>query len=392
MNTSNIFLLKLSYLPSSSFDFDSRIDCEYDKAFNDFIRKNNVVSLQFTNELNKLGYPSKEIFYNYADLQTNWLKKHKFDHEDDLYKILSLQISYYKPEYIYFENLYKVSLHFLKWVKSYYPNIKIISWHCTVVDNDIRNKLHLIDGIITCIPSFGSFYNKIGISNFVTLYPFCDNNFYRSKRITDKVFFSGSLYPGQDFHDDRCELLLYLKQMNIPLDIFSQKKTISKNWLYKVLHLLPVNDLVFFLKKYSKDSRINRLVNFYSSPCYQLNNSMFCGYLTGRDRLKKMGKYNLVLNKTGGLAPNEAGNMTLTEATGVGSCLITDMKDNLPSLFKIDHEIIAYNSKDDCAEKLKWLINNPNYAINIGKNARKRTLLDYSYTNFVKRFLETFLN
>ena len=59
------------------------------------------------------------------------------------------------------------------------------------------------------------------------------------------------------------------------------------------------------------------------------------------------------------VAENYANNMRLYEATGMGSLLLTDKKDNLENLFEIDKEIITYTSKEEALEKGEFFIRNP---------------------------------
>ena len=42
--------------------------------------------------------------------------------------------------------------------------------------------------------------------------------------------------------------------------------------------------------------------------------------------------------------------MRLYEATGMGSLLLTDRKDNLRQLFEEDHEIVTYESKEEALD------------------------------------------
>ena len=87
------------------------------------------------------------------------------------------------------------------------------------------------------------------------------------------------------------------------------------------------------------------------------------------------------LNTHGGVSKNEAANMRLFEATGVGSLLLTDYKDNLDSFFKIDTEILAYNSIQEAVEKAMYLLDNPSVALRISEAGKKRVLQDHTFYN-----------
>ncbi len=71
--------------------------------------------------------------------------------------------------------------------------------------------------------------------------------------------------------------------------------------------------------------------------------------------------------------------MRLFEATGVGTCLLTSFRPNLPNLFEIDREIVTYSSPDECAEKARWLLENPEDRERIARAGQQRTLRDYTF-------------
>lgn len=96
---------------------------------------------------------------------------------------------------------------------------------------------------------------------------------------------------------------------------------------------------------------------------------------------------NVHIDRAGG----QAANMRLFEATGVGACLLTDWKGNLDSLFNVDEEIVVYRSKEECLEKIRYLIENPEYASSIGLAGQKRTLLSHSLSSVIEDVSKTVL-
>ena len=101
---------------------------------------------------------------------------------------------------------------------------------------------------------------------------------------------------------------------------------------------------------------------------------------------------NLVcINKHADIAGTGSGNMRMTEVTGVGSCLLTDHRDENKDLFETDYEIVEYSSRDELIEKAKWLIDNPIKAKEIANAGQQRTLRDYTYKNKAEAFL-SYLN
>ena len=88
------------------------------------------------------------------------------------------------------------------------------------------------------------------------------------------------------------------------------------------------------------------------------------------------------------MSENYANNMRLYEATGMGSLLLTDKKDNLKKLFEEDREIVTYKSKEEALHKYNYLINNPAELANIAKAGQLRTLKEHTYENRIKELIQ----
>jgi spore maturation protein CgeB len=86
----------------------------------------------------------------------------------------------------------------------------------------------------------------------------------------------------------------------------------------------------------------------------------------------------IVLNFHGDVAGNSAGNMRLFEVTGIGSCLLTDNKQNLSDLFEIGKEIVVFDNTEDCITKAKWLIEHDEERKRIALAGQKKTLKYHS--------------
>lgn len=65
----------------------------------------------------------------------------------------------------------------------------------------------------------------------------------------------------------------------------------------------------------------------------------------------------------------------------MGTCLLTDSRDENAELFDIDKEIVVYESFEDMVEKAGWLIDHPKEGKEIALAGQKRTLKDYTYRN-----------
>jgi spore maturation protein CgeB len=71
--------------------------------------------------------------------------------------------------------------------------------------------------------------------------------------------------------------------------------------------------------------------------------------------------------------------MRLYEATGVGTLLVTDRKDNLGDIFDVGKEVVAYGSREEAADLIHYYLAHPEEAEAIAKAGQMRTLRDHTY-------------
>ena len=81
----------------------------------------------------------------------------------------------------------------------------------------------------------------------------------------------------------------------------------------------------------------------------------FHGEAWGLDMYNVFKGAKIVVNRHGEVAENNASNMRLFEATGVGSLLITDEKDNLEEFFEVGKEVETYGDSDELVAKIRVL-------------------------------------
>ena len=76
--------------------------------------------------------------------------------------------------------------------------------------------------------------------------------------------------------------------------------------------------------------------------------------------------------------PADYSNIRIFEATGVGSCLITDKPDKVKQYFVPDEEILTYASVEECAEKVCYVLDNEKVRREIANKGRLRTMKEYT--------------
>lgn len=113
-----------------------------------------------------------------------------------------------------------------------------------------------------------------------------------------------------------------------------------------------------------------------SSPLRQRHG----GEVWGMDMYRALARSRITLNRHINVAESNANNMRLYEATGVGTMLLTDRKDNLHELFDIGREVVAYSSKEEAAELVRYYLDHPKEAEQIAMAGQARTLREHTYS------------
>jgi hypothetical protein len=121
-----------------------------------------------------------------------------------------------------------------------------------------------------------------------------------------------------------------------------------------------------------------------SSPlhrCYQ-------GEVWGTTMYEVLKRSKITLNSHIDLAGREAGNARLFEATGVGTFLLTDFKDNLHTLFELDREVAAWRSVDECISMIGRYLDDETARAAIAKAGQARTLSTHTFGRRVHEILQ----
>ena len=103
------------------------------------------------------------------------------------------------------------------------------------------------------------------------------------------------------------------------------------------------------------------------------------GEVWGLDMYRALASSRITLNRHINVAENNANNMRLYEATGVGAMLLTDKKDNLNELFEIGKEVVEYSTEAEAAELIDYYLSHPEEAKVIAQAGQNRTLQEHTY-------------
>ncbi|GGI29160.1 CgeB family protein [Bradyrhizobium guangdongense] len=120
-----------------------------------------------------------------------------------------------------------------------------------------------------------------------------------------------------------------------------------------------------------------------SSPlhrCYQ-------GEAWGVEMYQALRSSRITLNSHIDMAGREAGNARLFEATGAGTFLLTDFKDNLHTLFEEGREVAVWRSVDDCLATIDRYLRNEDERRAIAAAGQARTLSTHTFRRRIEDIL-----
>jgi len=112
----------------------------------------------------------------------------------------------------------------------------------------------------------------------------------------------------------------------------------------------------------------------------------YAGQAWGRQMYQILASSKLTLNHHGNVAPY-ANNMRLFEATGVGTCLLTDWKANLGDMFTSGREVIAYRNAEECVELIERYLQHDAEREAIARAGQARTLREHTYYHRMQEFV-----
>lgn len=104
----------------------------------------------------------------------------------------------------------------------------------------------------------------------------------------------------------------------------------------------------------------------------------YMGQAWGREMYQILRKSKITLNHHGDIAPY-ANNMRLYEATGTGTLLVTDWKENLHEMFEPGKEVVAYRTPEECVDLVKYYLDHDEESEVIAHAGQQRTLREHTY-------------
>lgn len=265
--------------------------------------------------------------------------------ESWFYEILAAQIKQCKPDILLNLDMGGISSRFLREMK---PNIRLlVGQHAATRFSDAKD-FSCYDLVTSSFPPTVEYFREKGIPAELNRLAFEPKvlSFLKTGRKNHDVTFVGSFFP---IHRSR-EALLETICTRFPR---------TRVWGPSIGHLRSA-------------SPIRR--------CYE-------GQAWGVQMFQVLHDSRITFNHHGEVAPY-ANNMRLYEATGVGSLLITDWKENLGEMFEPGKEVVAYRTTEECVEMVKYYLEHEEERKAIASAGQERTLREHTYYQRTKELAE----
>ena len=351
---------------------------------NNTIRNEAICSMgEWPKHFAKSGTETLMLCVNNPFSQSRWCRENDFIPKgNDLeFEIALEQLRRFRPTHlIVFGISYYSEDNRLNKIISQCPTLlKKICWYgAPVVDvNEFKN----YDLVITPSPELNNNLNSIGIKSKVLNHSFEPKTLelINLNERKNKLCFIGSLTLGNNWHEER---IRYLESLctEIEIDVYadiikpsflqSSKRRLI-NYRQSICELITKYEKTIETFKYYADKKnLPKYDRFHDSPITKKIKPAAYGLRM----LNILSSYTLTFNMHIPMAKDWACNMRLTEAAGVGTCLLSDQKKNNNEYFGEFVNYCTYSSVKDFIVKYQHLHDNRRQIDEISKNLQSLTL------------------
>jgi spore maturation protein CgeB len=350
----------------------------------------------WTTALNRMGYETNETVANVEPMQKSWANEHgiTYDANEWLFDIATAQVEAFQPEALIVADYSTLNADFLRHLKRRCPSIRLVLGWCGAPFRETSVFLEW-DIVLSCVPELVQYFRLKGHRCYHLNHAFAPTILDRIRAgnspSADFVFL-GSIVKKEQFHEERERILLALvEQTNLQIwsDISqpsaSQRRgTLARQWAYDAVHAARRFGLPDALL--SMTPVINRMARWESRP--EISQPFDEGLaarahppLFGLEMFQQLHDSKVALNTHIDISPVSASNMRLFEATGVGTCLLTDWKENLSELFEPEVEVLTYRDAAECLEKVRYILDHEEERRAIADAGQRRVLREHTFTH-----------
>lgn len=375
----------------------------FQELYDKFIGTWYSLSNFYARHMEGLGNEAQDLFASIEPMQKAWAREHNVNYtkENWLKEIVLAQISAFRPDVLYLQDLSLFDKGFREQIRQAYNHeLFLIGWR-GAPSGDFAS-FEDLDLVLTSVPHFVQRLRNCGAKAELLTHGFEDSvlQVVKSNQKPDLDFiFAGTIGNSKGVHAQRYTLIEKLLNfsplqvwghVNGPLPLPSQAHRQVYNAIYQTNNILSRMGLSERQK--ARIPLLRRGIDWEENPTLPTLDESYLGRIHppvfGLEYYRLLARAKITLNVHADLAENYAGNMRLFEATGMGSCLITEWKRNLADLFEPELEVVTYRSAEECIEKVRYLLDHDEERQAIAAAGQKRTLRDHTFARRVRQLDE----
>ena len=345
----------------------------------------------FDHEFRKLGYEVFQSVNNAEFLQKRWALEANIRYSEDNWStdILFEQIKAFRPDVVWIHNWNdSFGPEFVKHIRSICPQIRLVMGHCGEAHPE-AGYYRQHDILFSSSPDTVDFYKAHGAKVHHLNHAFSPLVLERVGKSGSEILkmheagFIGSLIYGDDFHNTRAFFLKELKE-ELDIKLFSEVSKVVFSWpvspvkskaLKTYFNLLNVlKELKVPVSGFPKYENYEHYVN---SEAFTFLGQCAEAPVFGLDMYRTLQSFKCFVNIHA--ESQYASNMKMFEVTGMGTCLVSDFKKNIKDLFEPDIEMVTFKTKQECVEKVRYLIDHEEERKKIETAGHKRVLKQHTF-------------
>ncbi len=313
--------------------------------------------------LSQEGMDADECLVNAKAAQSAWASERGVAVPGDwLRGIAAARVAAFAPEVLFIDDFSIFPEAWVRELRQRVRSIKLIIAWCGAPYRD-ESFFRACDLVLSCIPELVQHFRERGHRSELLRHGFDRRILGRMRGVAEvapvQTSFIGNVSAGDSAHGERARLLAYLAD-RCELAVFTPAA--DRTLLQRARAIAKA------AAGLGAEGLLPRELRKRMRP------SVF-----GLEMFRTLRASRVTLNSHIAISKNSASNMRLYEATGAGTCLLTDWKPDLGRQFDLDREVVTYRGAEECAEKVTYLLAHPEVRDRIAEAGQARTLRDHGF-------------
>lgn len=339
------------------------------------------------------GVEASEFVMNAEPLQRAWAREHgvALGAVGWMAEVLRRQIAAARPDALFIQSFRALSPELLAAIRAENTGLRaIVGW--VGAPHVEPEMLDACDHVLSCIPEVVDSLREAGRSSSHMNHAFDPAVLDRVDRRGDKdiAFSFAGAVANPDEHLPRAKLI-YEVAARTPLEVFADVPRTPLRHVGGLVAAKGVYAVGAGLRRAGVPSAtlltipvVRRTASWPTPPVYKRSpapRGRLHPPVYGLRMFDTLRRSRVALNAHSAISPLSISNLRTFEATGIGTCLLTDWRPNVGDLFAPDVEVVTYRSAAECIERATWLLDHPADAERIAAAGQRRALAEHTFAH-----------